>query len=148
MADFHADGPAPQPSDDEAEAYYRTIKRHRPPSSPLSLYPAPGELPVGRSMLGWSQEEFASAAGLEVEIIIDYERRGFGAAEKLKGGGFCMVRRAFELAGVQFWPQGIRRCPPGTSPCYDEIAYAEIVAASFIRFGELHVAEQATGLPN
>ncbi len=67
------------------------------------IFPRPEQIRAARSLLGWSQNDLASRAGVAVSTVADFER---GQRNPVPNNASA-IRYALESAGVQFTETGV-----------------------------------------
>ncbi|WP_434996829.1 helix-turn-helix domain-containing protein [Pectobacterium brasiliense] len=67
------------------------------------MIPRPEQIRAARSLLGWSQNDLATRAGVAVSTIADFER---GQRSPVPNNALA-IRQALESAGVQFTENGV-----------------------------------------
>ena len=65
----------------------------------------PGECRAARALLGWSQDELVRHSGVAKKTIADFER---GATKRPHAVSISAIIAAFEAAGIEFIPRGVR----------------------------------------
>ncbi|WP_084168238.1 helix-turn-helix domain-containing protein [Paraburkholderia acidipaludis] len=67
------------------------------------ILPRPEQVRAARSLLGWSQQDLASKAGVAVSTVADFER---GQRSPVQNNALA-IQRTLETAGVQFTETGV-----------------------------------------
>ena len=75
------------------------------------------QMRAGRALVGMTQEQLATAAGLSGQTIKRMETMG---TDRSSAGNVDAIRKALEAAGVQFIPEngggaGVRLAKPGSA---------------------------------